>query len=306
MRNLSYLAGCVCLAACVCLASTAVWRESAATAPVPNPDDGAVTQGIFTNTYFNLSYPLPPGWTVGIAGPGPSISGYYVLATFVPAGELKGTIMVAAQDIFFAAKPFDDPVAMTGEFSRSISQVDGMTIDRPPSELSIAGRSFSRVDFSGVGLFRSTLTTMIRCHFVSFNLTANSPELLTALLRSLDNLGPATDKDAGRIDPTCIGNYADAEHLLSKVDPAAVAPSFIPIPVRIAVGRDGSVKHVHVIRATSAQRETIDRALVLWRLKPHEIDGRTNEIETGLVIKFTPAGGVSYSTGNGSLPNGRR
>jgi len=298
MRKLLYLA------ACVCLASAAAWRGRAATAPAPNPDDGSVTQGIFTNTYFNLSYPLPPGWTVSIAGPGPSISGYYVLATFVPTGELKGTIMVAAQDIFFAAKPFDDLMAMTGEFSRSISQVDGMTIDRSPSELWIAGRTFSRFDFSGVGLFRSTLTAKIRCHFVSFNLTAKSPELLTALLRSLDNLGPASDKDAGRIDPTCISNYADAEHLLSKLDPAAVAPSFIPIPVRIVVGSNGNVKHVHVIRATSGQRDSIERALALWKLKPHEIDGRTNEIETGLRIKFTPAGGVIYSPGNGSLPNG--
>jgi hypothetical protein len=299
MRKLLYLA------ACICLANAAAWRGSAATAPVPNPDGGSVTQGIFTNIYFNLSYPLPPDWTVSIAGPAPSISGYYILATFVPTGELNGTIMVAAQDMFFAAKPFDDLMAMTGEFSRSMSQVDGMTIDRPPSELWIAGRTFSRVDFSGVGLFRSTLITKIRCHFVSFNLTANSPELLTALVRSLDNLGPASEKDAGRIDPTCIGNYADAEHLLSKVDPAAVAPSFIPIPVRIVVGRDGSVKHVHVIRATSGQRETIERALAPWRLKPHEIDGRTNEIETGLLIKFTPAGGVSYTTANGRLRNGR-
>jgi hypothetical protein len=299
MRKLLYLA------VCVCLASAAAWRGSASTPPVPNPDDGSVTQGIFASTYFNLSYRLLPGWTVSIAGPGPSISGYYVLATFVPAGEFNGTIMVAAQDMFFAAKPFDDLMAMTDEFSRSISQVDGMTIDQPPSELSIAGRTFSRVDFSGVGLFRSTLTTKIRCHFVSFNLTANSPELLTALLRNLDNLGPASDKAAVRIDPTCIGNYADAEHLLSKVDPAAVAPSSIPIPVRIVVGRDGTVKHVHVIRATSGQRETIERALAQWKLKPHEITGRTNEIETGLLIRFTPAGGVRYSTGNGSLPNGR-
>jgi hypothetical protein len=33
-----------------------------------NPDDGNVTRGIFTNSYFNLSYPLPPGWTIGITG----------------------------------------------------------------------------------------------------------------------------------------------------------------------------------------------------------------------------------------------
>jgi hypothetical protein len=299
MRKLLYLT------ACVCLASAWAWRGSAAIAPMPNPEDWSVTQGIFTNTYFNLSYPLLPGWTVGIAGPGPSISGYYALATFVPTGEFNATITVTAQDIFFAVKPFDDLMVMTTEFSRSISQVDGMTIDWPPSELRIAGRTFSRVDFSGVGLFRSTVTTKIRCHFVSFNLTAKSPKVLTTLLRSLDTLGAASDKDAGTVDPTCIGNYADAEHLLSKVDPAAVVPSFIPIPVRIVVGSDGSVKHVHVIRATSGQRDSIERALALWKLKPHENDSRTDEIETGLFIKFTPAGGVNYSTGNGGLPNGR-
>jgi hypothetical protein len=46
-----------------------------------------------------------------------------------------------------------------------------------------------------------------------------------------------------------------------------------------------TVEHVHVIRATSGQRETIERALTQWKLKPHEINGRTNEIETGLLIR---------------------
>jgi hypothetical protein len=290
MRKLLYLA------TCVCLASTLAWRASSTTTPTPNPEDGNVTDRILRNTYFNLSYPLPQGWTEGMPGPGPSVSGYYVLATFVPMDEFTGTITVAAQDIFFAAKPLGNLMAVAAEFTRSISLVDGMTIDRPPAEVLIAGRVFSRVDFSGVGLFRSALTTKIRCHFVSFNLTAKSPELLADLLRSLDNLGPAGDKDAGRMDPMCIGNYADAEHLLTKTDPAAVAPSFIPIPVRMVVGSDGSVQHVHVIRATSAQRDSIERALGQWKLKPHEVDGRTKEVETGLLIKFTPAGGVIYST----------
>jgi hypothetical protein len=290
MRKLLYLA------TCVCLASTLAWGGSSTITPTPNPDDGKVTDRILTNTYFNLSYPLPQGWTEGMSGPGPSVSGYYFLATFVPMGEFTGTITVAAQDILFAARPLDDLMAMAAEFTRSISLVDGMTIDRPPVEVRIAGRVFSRVDFSGVGLFRSALTTKIRCHFVSFNLTAKSPELLADLLRSLDNLGPAGDKDAGRMDPMCVGNYADAEHLLTKVDPAAVAPSFIPIPVRMVVDSSGGVQHVHVIRATSAQRDSIERALGQWKLKPHEVDGRTNEVETGLLIKFTPAGGVIYST----------
>ncbi len=290
------------LAACVCLASAVVWRSSAATIPLANPDDGAVVDGVFKSEYFNLSYPLPPGWIAGLAGPSPSVSGYYVLGSFVPAGELTGTILIAAQDIFFAAKPIDDVMAMTDEFGRAMATVDGMKIDRPPKEVQIAGRRFGRVDFSGVGLFRSTLTTKIRCHFVSFNLTAGSPALLSTLALSLNKLGPADDEETARVDPVCIGGYADAEHLLRKVDPAAVVPTFVPIPVRIVVGGDGSVEHVHVIRATSGQRDSIEKALEQWKLKPPEIDGRRTEIETGLVIKFTPTGAVHYLPGNRTPP----
>jgi hypothetical protein len=286
------------LAACICLASALAWRGSATTGPVSNPDDGNVTQGIFTNTYFNLSYLLLPGWTVGIAGPGPSISGYYVLATFVPAGELTGTILIVAQDMFFAAKPSGDAVAMVDALSRAMSEVAGMTIDRPPSEVQIAGRRFGRVDFSGVGLFRSTLITQIRCHLVSFNLTAKSPALLADLVLSLDHLGYAGHNGAGRIDPMCVSNYVGTEDLLAKVDPPAISPAAIPIPIRIIIGADGTVEHVHVIRATGAQRDAIENALGQWKFKPHEIGGNVTEIETGLLIEFTLTGGVKYSAGN--------
>jgi hypothetical protein len=241
---------------------------------------------------------LPPGWTEGIAGPGPSQSGYYVLSTFVPAGEFTGTILIVAQDMFFAAKPSVDAMAMADAFSRAMAEVAGMTIDRPPSEVQIAGRRFARVDFSGVGLFRSTLITQIRCHLVSFNLTAKSRALLADLVLSLDRLGYAGDNSAERDAPICIGNYAEPEHLLVKVDPAAVAPALIPIPIRIIIGSDGTVEHVHVIRATSAQRNSVESALGQWKFKPPQIEGRTTEIETGLLIEFTSAGGVRYSTGN--------
>jgi hypothetical protein len=295
MRKLLYLAACL---AYVCLASAAAWRGSTATAPAPNPDDGSVTQGIFRNAYFNLSFPLPPGWTVGIAGPGPSITGYYVLATFVPAGELTGTILIVAQDMFFAAKPSGDDVAMTDALSRAMSEVAGMTIDRPPSEVQIAGRRFGRVDFSGVGLFRSTLITQIRCHLVGFNLTAKSPALLADLVLSLGHLGYAGDNGARRTDPKCMSNYADAEHLLAKVDPPAISPAAIPIPIRIIIGADGAVEHVHVIRASGAQRDAIENALGQWKFKPHQIGGNATAIETGLLIEFTPTGGIKYSAGN--------
>jgi hypothetical protein len=293
----------LCVLAC-CLASGLAWRGNAAPVPMPNPDDGAVRNGIFTNEYFNLSYPLPSGWTEAIAGPAPSQSGYYVLRTFVPAGELTGTILIAAQDSFFVAAPYGDAMAMARELGRTMSAIDGMIIDQPPSEVQIAGRRYGRIDFSGVGLLRSTLITDIRCHFVSFNLTAKSPQLLATLVLSLNNLGFVDDRGAARADPTCAGNYVDSEHLVSKVDPAAVAPLSIPIPVRIVIGADGGVEHVHVIRATSDQRDSIERALSQWRFKPRETDGSAAEIETGLLLNFTPGGAINYPRRNPGARNG--
>jgi hypothetical protein len=292
MWRLSYLS------VLICLVGMLAWHGNAATVPMPSPEEGAVRNAVFTDEYFNLSYPLPPGWTEGIAGSAPSHSGYYVLSTLTPARDFSGTILIAAQDTFFAAKPFGDAAAMALEFSRAMSEIDGVTIDRAPSEVAIAGHPFSRVDFSGVGLFRTTLITKIRCHLVSFNLTAKSPELLADLALSMNDLGFAGGKGAGRVDPTCISNYADTEHLLTKVDPAAIGPAFTPIPVRIIVGVDGSVKHVQVIRAAAGQRESIKNALGQWRFKPHVVDGRASEIETGLLIEFAPSGTIKYLTGS--------
>ena len=279
------------------LLTVSAWHQSSAIEPVPRPDVGTVANEIYTNRYFHLSFPLPSGWTQGMAGPGPSDFGYYVLATLIPAGELTGTILVAAQDVFFAAPALGDATETAHELVRSLSRVDGMTIDRPPSEIRIGDRIFSRVDFSGVGLFRSTFFTHIRCHLVSFNLTANSPERLAALVLGLNNLGDAREGAAGRSDPVCIRNRAGAENVVMKIDPAAIGPTFTPIPVRLMIGADGAVKHVHVIRATVEQRDSIERALGQWKFRPHEMDGRVAEIETGLLIQFT-SGGVTYSAGD--------
>jgi hypothetical protein len=182
-----------------------------------------------------------------------------------------------------------------------MSQVAGMTIDRQPSEVAVGDRVFTRVDFSGVGLFRSTLFTENRCHLVSFHFTAKSPALLAALVSSVEKIGAAREGAAESPDPVCIRDQAVAENVLTKVDPAPSDPKFIPIPVRIVIGAEGDVRHVHVIRATAEQRNNIESALAQWRFKPPRdprLHGRVTELETGLLIKFTSGGAVAYSSGD--------
>jgi hypothetical protein len=136
-----------------------------------------------------------------------------------------------------------------------------------------------RVDFNGVGLYRAMIIAEMRCHLVSITLTARSAEEREALAGSLDHVSLA----AGRDPPVCIRNYAAGERLIRKVDPTDIGPS--PIPARIIIGRDGAVKHVHVIRATDAQRKGVEQAFRQWMFKPHTINGRAVEVETGLALR---------------------
>lgn len=270
-----------------CVVSGLISRPGDTAATPANPDSGRVIDGAYRNAYFDLTYRLPPGWVEGTGGPSPSASGYYVLGSFVPKDELTGTLLIAAQDIFFAAKPFSTAAAIMHDFARATSAVAGMTIDRGASEVRIAGRQFSRVDFSGVGLHRALFVTEIRCHLVSFTLTSRDPALLAKLALSLDALSFGADDEAAA--PVCIKNYANGDNLLRRIEPIASGPKFAPVPVRIIIGTDGSVAHIHVINATQEQRTAIEEALTQWRFAPPIAEGRPAEVETGLVFGLTPA-----------------
>jgi len=252
------------------------------------PEQGAVAEGRYANAYFDLSYPLPQQWTTGLDGPGPSETGYYVLNTLVPTGDLNGTILIAAQDTFFAAKSYSDVAAAAIDFRQAMSQIPAMTIDREPAQMRIGDRDVWRVDFSGIGLYRAMFVTEIRCHLLSFNLTTREPDLLSDLARSLDNLSYAAGKhSASGSVPVCDKGYAAAENILHRVEPkSAPGPRFAPVPVRVVIDHDGMVKHIHVIHSSDEQRKSIEDALRQWKFKPPKVNGRAVEMETGLTFKF--------------------
>jgi len=300
MQRLSKLGAAASLAAMLAsvLAAALAWRYGeailtfAVTSAMPDPQDGRVTGDSYTNPYFGLSYPLPKGFAEGLAGPDPSHSGYYVLANLVSQAEGAGTILIAAQDTFFDEARRDLAEAAS-ETRDTMAQIDGMSIDREPAEIMIgrqpASRSAWRIDFNGVGLYRAMVITEMRCHLVSITLTAPDPQARETLASSLDQIVLA----AGR-DPVCIRDYAAGNQLIRKVAPTDMAPSSIPIPARIIIGSDGAVRHVHVIRATDGQRKSIEPALRQWTFKPHTINGRAVEVETGLAL----GGGGRFTSSN--------
>jgi hypothetical protein len=273
------------LAVLACLASALAVPHGGAVVTSANPEDGKVAEGRYTNEYFKIAYPLPADWSKDREGPPPSYSGYYVLTALKGSGRV-GTMLIAAQDQFFAAEPLNRSAEMVDRLRRSISEIDGMTVDREPEEMTISGARFTRLDFSGVGLYRMVLVTESRCHFVSFNLTTADPEERASLAQSLDALSLAEPGDPAHAVPICVKNYATPGHLVSRIDPTPAGPKFTSVPVRIIIGADGRVRHIHVIRGSVEQKEKIAAALAEWRFKPFVLEGRPVEVETGLTFRF--------------------
>ncbi|HYL65361.1 MAG TPA: hypothetical protein VE077_22310 [Candidatus Methylomirabilis sp.] len=269
---------------------------SASDAVTPLPEGGVLADGRYTNKYFRLAYTLPRDWMQKYSGPPPSDSGYYVLGQFRPAdtskGASQGTILVAAQDLFFALTPAANAFELIHESTQNL--MADYKAERAPTPVSIAGHSFVRFDYfsPAAELHWYVLTTEIRCHAVKFVFTGHDSRWMESLIEEMNRMQlPAEASpisgNGGEDVPVCIKDYA-RENLLEKVDPVFTERRFNPIPVRIIVGKDGKVKHIHFLSAFPDQGKSITDALWQWRFKPYSREGQPVEVETGMLFGRAP------------------
>jgi hypothetical protein len=202
-------------------------------------------------------------------------------------------MLIVAQDEFFSVKPLSNVADVAADFQDAIAGIPDLSIDRRPAGITIGGQSFLRLDHHAGGLYRVWLATELRCHVVSFNITGTDQAKLDrisdflhamSLTRSETQTGGISG--AERTTPVCIKDYVTAQTTVHRVDPVLVDPIGLTVPVRIIIGTDGKVLHVHVISATPAQRRAIEEALTHWEFRPPELMGHPTEVETGLAFEF--------------------
>ena len=63
--------------------------SSASDSTTPLPEAAALTNNVFTDEYFGITYPLPSGWMQKFTPPPPSDSGRYVLAQLGRSGSFQ-------------------------------------------------------------------------------------------------------------------------------------------------------------------------------------------------------------------------
>jgi hypothetical protein len=269
----------------------------------PVPEGGNVTDNVFRNQYFGMTYPLPTNWTEKYKGPPPSDSGRYVLAQIRPAdtfkGPARGSILVTAEDLFFTTLPAANALELTN-YEKNNLQAD-YKLELPPTQTKIAGRTFTFYAYwSPVAeLYWYVLATQIRCHAVEMVLTSRDTKLLENLV--LDMNGMKLPEDAnptntgGGAFPVCVKDYARGENLITRVEPVFSGHRFNPVPVRIIIDKEGKVKHIHFLSAFPDQAKAITDALNQWKFKRYLREGQPAEVETGIMF-----GRAAYPTARAS------
>ncbi|HEX8814426.1 MAG TPA: hypothetical protein VF753_02900 [Terriglobales bacterium] len=263
--------------------------SSASDSTTPVPEGGSVTNGVYRNDYFGMTYSLPHNWTEEYKGPPPSDHGRYVLAQIAPpetfTGSARGSILMTAEDMFFTPVPAKSAAEFVN-YSKDHLQPD-YKVEQLPQPITLAGRNFTFLKYwSPVAeLHWFVLATEIRCHTVEIVLSSRDSDLLQSLMRSLQamKLPDETGSTAERF-PVCIKHYATEANLINRVEPVFNEARFNPVPVRIIIDKSGSVRHIHFLSAFPDQAQAITAALKQWKFRPHVENGKVVEVETGIMF----------------------
>ena len=259
------------------------------------PEDGAVKNGVFEDDYFGLRYPLPAGWVEDLKGPEASASGYYSLAALKPEGELVATMQISAQDNFFAPEPVKDVTGFLNAMKKGLDT--SLSAPNAVAHVKLGGLDFARLDYSGAGLSHIVFAAEIRCHTLIFSITASREAAAEMLVESLRKLSFAQDRNASLSNgtaarrgwPLCIPESAYRDHIAREVDPVMTGPRYGSVPVRLIIGADGKLEHVHAIAGFPEQVKSVTDALAKWEFKPYIANGQPVDVETGLLFQFPSA-----------------
>jgi hypothetical protein len=271
--------------------------SSASDSVTPLPEGGNVTNNVFSDQYFGMTYALPPDWTEKYKGPPPSDSGRYVLAQLRPddnfKGPARGNILITAQDMFFTPLPANNAFELIN-YAKDTLQAD-YKVELLPTELKIGSHDFRFFAYESpvAELHWYVAATDIRCHAVEIVLTSRDTKLLRSLLLDMnkmtvpDEASPTAGTGGGAV-PVCIKDYARDGNVIARVDPVFPERTFNRVPVRIIVDKEGKVKHIHFLSAFPGQTKAITDALRQWKFKPYLQDGRPVEVETGIIFGRAP------------------
>jgi hypothetical protein len=273
------------------------YGPSSSLSPVPEPEDGQISNDVYVSDYFQLRFPLLAGFVEDMKGAVPSNAGHYSLVAIrgpATPGDKNSYAYIEAEDMFFSHYP----IRGLADFAqRRENQVVNSLyeIDNPSRPIQLRGHQWMRLDYNGSGIYRTSFFTIIRCHAVTIDFSSPFPKVLRRLDDSMANLSLSGTGDlasGGAFAPVCIKGYASNDTVLHQVTPVMVGVHGTRVPARFVIDTNGKVKHIHVINAMPDQARSVEEALSQWVFKPYVLNGQAVEVETGLLFTFPLKGDI--------------
>ena len=206
----------------------------------------------------------------------------------------KGSIMFAAQDMFFTPLPAANARPFVNYPKTHLPAY--YQVELKPTQTTVAGQPFTFFAYwsPDAELHWYVLATQIRCHTVEIVLLNHDPKALEELVRDMNSKmklpaeASSTGGTGGGGAPVCIKDYAAGENVLERVDPVLTERRYNAIPVRIIIDKAGNVRHIHFLSAYPEQQKAIGDALKQWKFRPYERNGQRFEVETGIMFGRAP------------------
>ncbi len=280
--------------------------SSASDSTTPLPESAALTNNVFTDQYFGITYPLPSGWFQKFMPPPPSDTGGYVLAQLERSGSFQmgqsdgskgdttGSIMLTAQDMFFTPLPVANARQFVNYSKNHLP--DYYQVELKPTQTTVGGQPFMFFAYwsPDAELHWYVLATQIRCHTVEIVLMSRNPKALQDLVLDMSNKmklpaeASSTGGTGGGNVPVCIKDYAAGGNVLERVEPVFAQQRHNAVPVRMIVDKEGKIRHIHFLSAYPEQQKAISDALKQWKFRPYERNGQRLEVETGIMFGAAP------------------
>jgi TonB family protein len=301
----------------------AAFAQQSAPSPPGNLyfEDGAITNGVYSNECLGFSLAIPAGWEVNSAvtpdGKARRRSEKSLLLLFLQQGNSRNRILLGMQNADdqqtaqdFVTKAVKAQLNSPGE-KRELVQ-DTFAVD-------YGTRHFFRSDYKaamgeGAALYLTYIYTNFRHSMIGMTAAAGSPEELNQVADSLKAIAFKEDL----VNPNCSARILSSPPLppqnaevpqrvrvssgvASGLIIKKVAPSYPPdarlariqgqVVLKAVIDKDGNVESLELVSGHPLLAPAAIEAVKQWKYKPYLLNGTPVKVETQILVNFMLSGG---------------
>lgn len=293
-------------AAFVILAHALAWAQQPSNGPSPTLvyENGNITNNVYTNDCFGISFAIPDGWQLSNLGGTDGKARHLLGGGFTllmldqnKEGTLRNSIGLTAHDASGSVSSVKDFVSNAAHGQVNLGREHREILkDAYPADY--GGKHFYRADYkqsfrNGGALYQSFVYTKFRGYYIGETLVAESPGELEQAVNSLQHIAFREDEQ----NPNCVMQVVRIPQEVSKGLLIKKVPAQYPQLAQLAriqgrvvlqalIDKNGAVETLVLVSGHPMLTTAAIEAAKQWKYKPYLLNGQPVEMETEITVVF--------------------